>query len=139
VPEFSEARGTLARAVTVEGAARQQSGWYARYLWAYATGQLVIVPMAVLWHGTVAVLTYTLLVAALVAGISVYAARQRVVRRGFGRKHGTVIGTWAAAYGCAIALGTTVFAGDVAFAAAAAVGCALPPAVGAWLEDRQSA
>ncbi|MGW3627218.1 hypothetical protein [Streptomyces sp. NPDC000880] len=64
---------------------------------------------------------------------------QRVVRRGFGVKHGSVIGAWAVAYGVTIALSVSAFENSVAFVVAGALGCALPPAVGAWQETRRSA
>lgn len=83
--ETAKAVGALGRAAGVERAARQRSGWYARYLWAFAAGQLVLVPIAVLWRGPVSAVVFSVANGLLVAGLSVYAARQRVMRRGPGR------------------------------------------------------
>ncbi|MDH6124980.1 hypothetical protein [Kitasatospora sp. GP82] len=136
--EFTDTVGPLGLAAGLERAARTRSGWYARYLWAFAAWQLVLVPVAVLWHGFAAAMVYGPGNAILVTGLSVYAGRQRVVRRGFGVRHGVIVGSWAVVYVLAITLGTTVFADSPVFAAVAASVCALPPAVGALLELRRS-
>ncbi|MEY2227246.1 MULTISPECIES: hypothetical protein [Streptomyces] len=134
--ETAKAVGALGRAAGLERAARQRSGWYARYLWAFAAGQLVLVPIAVLWRGPVSGVVFALTNALLVTGLSAYAARQRVVRRGFGVKHGVLVGSWAVVFTLAITLGTSAFGRGVVFAVVAAAACALPPAVGAWTETR---
>ncbi|WP_404960698.1 hypothetical protein [Streptomyces sp. 147326] len=133
------AAGALGRAAGMEKAARARSGWYARYLWAFAAGQLVLVPVAVLGRGPVAVTVMGVINVLLVSGLSVYAARQRVVRRGFGVKHGVLIGSWATVFALMVLLGTTVFGRSVPFAAGAALACALPLALGAWTEMRGAA
>ncbi|MFJ7586220.1 hypothetical protein ACIQZO_02220 [Streptomyces sp. NPDC097617] len=137
--ETAEAAGALGRAAGLEKAARRRSGWYARYLWAFAAGQLVLVPVAVLWRGPVSAVVFGVANALLVTGLSVYAARQRVVRRGFGVKHGVLVGSWAAVFALTITLGTSVFGRGAGFAAVAALACALPLAVGAWTETRGAA
>ncbi|WP_050514839.1 hypothetical protein [Streptomyces rimosus] len=104
----------------------------------YAAAQLVLVPTALLGHGPVAALLFALTNAGLVTALSVYAARQRIVRRGFGARHGVLIGTWTVLYGAAVILGRTAFVGSRVFAAVAAAVCALPLAVGAWRERRRS-
>ncbi|MFA7767283.1 hypothetical protein ACGFNX_17705 [Streptomyces sp. NPDC048723] len=134
--ESTKAVGALGRAAGLEQAARQRSGWYARYLWAFAAGQLVLVPIAVLWHGPLSGAVFAVTNALLVTGLSVYAARQRVVRRGFGVKHGVLVGSWAVVFALSITLGTAAFGHGVPFAAVAALACALPLAVGAWTETR---
>ncbi|MEF3117349.1 hypothetical protein [Streptomyces chrestomyceticus] len=134
----SDHMGDLERAAAMERAARARSGWYARYLWIFAAGQSVLVPMALLWHGLAAALTFTLVMTALVTGISLYAARQRIVRRGFGVRHGVLIGLWAAVYSASILFGQLVLVDSPAFAAVAASACALPLVVGAVLERRRS-
>ncbi|MFJ1867320.1 hypothetical protein ACIOD1_22145 [Streptomyces sp. NPDC088097] len=136
--DYAGAKEALARSAGLEHTARARSGWYARYLWVFAAGQLVLVPLALLWHGPAQAIAFAVLNAALVGGLSVYAARQRVVRRGFGLKHGLVIGTWGALFGVGVGLGTTVFADRTGFAVAAAVACALPPAIGALSETRRA-
>lgn len=136
--EFTDARVALARAADVEHAAQVRSGWYARYLWAFAAWQLVLVPVSVLWHGFAPSLVYGPANGLLVAGLSMYAARQRVVRRGLGVRHGVVMGAWATLFMPAVILGNTVFADSPVFAAVAAPVCALPFAAGAWLETQRS-
>ncbi|MER5732286.1 hypothetical protein ABT084_28795 [Streptomyces sp. NPDC002138] len=137
--ESADARGRLGRAAEIEAAARTGSGWYARYLWSYAAGQLVLVPMTVLWQGVTSAVISGLANALLVTGLSVYATHQRVVRRGFGVRHGVIIGTWAVLFTLTVSLGVAAFGASPAFAAAAAAACALPLAAGAVLETRRSA
>ncbi|WKD35171.1 hypothetical protein [Streptomyces xanthophaeus] len=137
--ESAKAVGALGRAAGLEQAARRRSGWYARYLWVFAAGQLVLVPIAVLWQGPVSGAVFAVTNGLLVTGLSVYAARQRVVRRGFGVKHGVLVGSWAVVFALSITLGTAAFGHGVPFAVAAALACALPLAVGAWTETRGAA
>ncbi|MEW1545979.1 hypothetical protein [Streptomyces tsukubensis] len=134
-----EAQAALGRAARVESAALRNSGWYTRYLWVFAAGQLALVPMSLLWQGITAALVFALSVFALVGGLSVYAARQRVVRRGFGALHGGVIGSWAALFAVSVGLGTSSFEDSVPFAVVAAVACALPPGLAAIAEGRRTA
>ncbi|WP_372411564.1 hypothetical protein [Streptomyces luteireticuli] len=130
-----DAAAALRGAARIENAARGSSHWYAVYLWIFAAWQLAFVPAVVLWHaGTAASGGAN---AALVSGLSVYAARQRVVPRGFARRHCTVIGTWAALYALTIVLSVTVLRDNVLFAAVAAPVCALPFAVAAVGERRR--
>ncbi|MFE7181854.1 hypothetical protein [Streptomyces erythrochromogenes] len=74
--------------------------------------------------------------AVVVAGLSLFATRQPVVPRGDAGTHLTVVGVWAAAYVLALVLGLTAFPDSLAFAATAAVVCALPAAVAARREVR---
>ncbi|MFE2549649.1 hypothetical protein ACFXGI_14030 [Streptomyces sp. NPDC059355] len=138
--EAAKAVGALGRAAGAEKAARRRSGWYARYLAAFAGAQLVLVPMAVLWvRGPVSAVVFGAANALLVTALSVYAARQRVVRRGFGAKHGVLVGSWAAVFALTVTVGTAVFGHGAPFAAVGALACALPLAVGAWTETRGAA
>ncbi|MEV6397456.1 hypothetical protein AB0M39_22235 [Streptomyces sp. NPDC051907] len=136
--EVSVAAGTLGRAAELEKAARAGSGWYARYLWVFAAGQLFLVPVAVLWHGLASAIVFGTANTLLVTGLSVYASRQRVVRRGFGVKHGMMVGSWAVVFALTILLGNAAFPDSPGFAALAALACALPLAIGALLETRRS-
>ncbi|MFB6582792.1 MULTISPECIES: hypothetical protein [unclassified Streptomyces] len=137
--ETEKAVGALGRAAGLERAARQRSGWYARYLWVFAAGQLVLVPMAVMWHGPVSAVVFAVTNGLLVTGLSVYAVRQRVMRRGFGVKHGMMMVAWTVAFCLTITVGTAAFGHGAPFAAVAALACALPAAVGAWTETRGAA
>ncbi|MER6997400.1 hypothetical protein [Streptomyces sp. NPDC000410] len=120
----------------IEAAARKRSGWYAVYLWTFAAWQLVLVPTVVLWHGPAGALVSTLANALLVVGLSVFATRQPVVPRGYTGKHLWMIGAWTVAYVLTLVLALTLFVDSVAFAAVAALVCALPAAVAAWREGR---
>ncbi|MFB7258363.1 hypothetical protein [Streptomyces nojiriensis] len=134
--DSAKAVGALGRAAGLERAARLRSGWYARYLWVFAAGQLVLVPMAVLWRGPVSAVVFGVTNALLVTGLSVYTVRQRVMRRGFGMKHGMMMASWTVVFALTITVGTAVFGHGAPFAAVGALACALPPAVGAWTEMR---
>jgi hypothetical protein len=136
--EFIDAGGALGRAARMESESRRRSGWYVRYLWVYAAGQLVLVPTALLWRSLAGALVFTTANLLLVGGLSVYAARQHVVTRRFGVRHGTILALWAAAFGLAVAVGLSVFRDSVAYALIAAVWCALPPALGALRERRRT-
>ncbi|MEU6890716.1 hypothetical protein ABZ934_02765 [Streptomyces sp. NPDC046557] len=127
----------LGRAAAAERAALRGSDWYARYLAVFGGSQLLVVPSALLWHGRVAAAVFTVAQVLLVGGLSVYAVRQRVVRRGFGVRHGLIIGTWGVFFAATLIVGLTVFPGSAAFAAVGAVACALPPTVGVRLELRR--
>ncbi|MEU9609665.1 hypothetical protein [Streptomyces sp. NPDC048057] len=134
-----DASDALVRAAGAEAAALRGSGWYARYLWVLAGGQVVLVPMALLWRGLLAALVFAVLNCALIGGLSAYAARQTVVRRGFGARHGGVIAGWATAFAVTVALGVSTFEGSVPFAVAGTLWCALPLAVVAIREGRRTA
>ncbi|MEU6880025.1 hypothetical protein [Streptomyces sp. NPDC046712] len=134
---YTDAAQALHRSRAMEDAVRRRSGWYRRYLLVFGATQLALVPTVLLWRSPLVVAVSMTLYALVVAGLSAYAARQRAVRRGFGLRHGLVIGTWGALYAAALVLGLNVWSGSVPFAVVAAVGCALPPAVGAWLETRR--
>ncbi|WP_405620516.1 hypothetical protein [Streptomyces sp. NBC_01508] len=136
--EHIDAVGALSRASSVEGAARRGTRWYARYLGVFAVGQLALVPMAVLWHGVTAAITFGITNVLLVGGLSLYAASRRVVSRHFGVLHGSLVGTWAVLFAVTVALSTGPFRDSVPFAAVAALICASPMAVGAWWEVRRS-
>ncbi|MFF1558471.1 hypothetical protein [Streptomyces sp. NPDC058279] len=129
--------GALGRAAAAERAALLGSDWYARYLAVFGGSQLLMVPSALLWHGPVAAAVFTVVQVLLVGGLSLYAARQRAVRRGFGVRHGVIIGSWGVCFAATLVIGLTVFPGSAAFAAVGAVACALPPAVGVRLELRR--
>lgn len=136
--DFVDAGGALGHAADVESEARRRSGWYARYLGVFAAGQLVLVPIALLWRGLLGALVFSLTNLVLIAGLSVYAARQRSVRRGFAARHGLVLGTWAVAFAVAIGWGISAFEGSVTYALVAAIWCAIPPAVAGWWERERS-
>ncbi|MER5931781.1 hypothetical protein [Streptomyces sp. NPDC002054] len=134
--EQVDAATVLKGMARIEATARVRSRWYVGYLWLFAVWQLVLVPAVLLWHGPTGTLVSTLTNALVVMGLSLFATRQPVVPRGYGGRHLRVIGAWAAAYVLSLALGFTVFMDSVAFAAVAALACALPAAAAAWREAR---
>ncbi|MFF3691485.1 hypothetical protein [Streptomyces sp. NPDC002187] len=134
--EQADAATALKGIARIEATARRRSGWYAGYLWLFAVWQLVLVPAVLLWHGPTGTLVSTLANALVVTGLSLFATRQPVVPHGYAGRHLRVIGAWAVAYVLTLALGVTVFVDSVAFAATAALVCALPASVAAWREAR---
>ncbi|MBZ9598888.1 hypothetical protein K7B06_27920 [Streptomyces erythrochromogenes] len=100
----------------------------------FAVWQLVLVPAVLLWRGPTGTLVGTLANALVVMGLSLFATRQPVVPHGYGRLHLKVIGAWTGAYLSTLALGLTLFADSVVFAAVAALACALPAVAAAWRE-----
>ncbi|MFD8977891.1 hypothetical protein [Streptomyces sp. NPDC059593] len=134
--EQVDAAAALKGVARIEATARGRSGWYAGYLWLFAVWQLVLVPAVLLWHGPTGTLVSTLANALVVMGLSLFATRQPVVPRGYGGRHLRVIGAWAVAYVLTLALGLTVFVDSLAFAAVAALACALPAAAAARREAR---
>ncbi|MFF5701357.1 hypothetical protein ACFY7H_02415 [Streptomyces sp. NPDC012794] len=136
--ERADAAAALKGMARIEATARGRSGWHTRYLWLFAAWQLVLVPAVLLWHGPRGTIVSTLANALVVVGLSVFAVRQPVVPRGYAGRHLRVIGAWAVTYALALALGLTAFVDSVAFAAAAALACALPAGFTAWREARSA-
>ncbi|MFE2249282.1 hypothetical protein [Streptomyces lavendulae] len=136
--ERADAIASLRGIARIEGAARGRSGWYAAYLWVFAGWQLFLVPVVLLWHGRTGTLVGTVGNVAVVMGLSLFATRQPVVPRGHGGRHLRVIGTWAVAYVTSLLLGYAVFRDSTAFAAVAALACALPAAAAARREARSA-
>lgn len=134
--EQAAAAAALKGIARIEAGARQRSRWLTGCLWAFAGWQLALVPTVLLWHGRTGMLVSTLANAVVVAALSAFAVRQPVTPRGHARRYLGAIGAWAAAYALSLALGLTAFTDSTAFAAAAALMCALPPAVAAWREGR---
>ncbi|WP_327134478.1 hypothetical protein OG311_31805 [Streptomyces sp. NBC_01343] len=134
--EQVDAAASLQGIGRIEGIVRGQSGWYVGYLWLFAAWQLVLVPAVLLWHGRTGAMVSTLANALVVMGLSLFATRQPVVPRGYGGRHLKVIGAWAVAYVLSLVLGYTVFPDSVAFAAVAALACALPAAATAGQKGR---
>ncbi|WP_405676342.1 hypothetical protein OG239_41595 [Streptomyces sp. NBC_00868] len=134
--EQAAAAAALKGTARIETTARVRSRWYVGYLWLFAVWQLVLVPAVLLWHGATGALVSALANALVVMGLSLFAVRQPVIPRGYGGLHLKVVGAWAAAYVLALVLGFTVFVSSVAFAAVAALVCALPASAAAWREAR---
>ncbi|MFJ8212793.1 hypothetical protein [Streptomyces sp. NPDC096033] len=134
--ERAAAAASLKGVARIEAGARRQGRRHNGYLWAFAGWQLALVPAALLWHGRTGALVCGLSSALVVTVLSVFAMRRPVVPRGYARRHLTAIGVWAGCYMAVLAVGLAVFPDSAGFAAAAALGCALPPAVAAWRGTR---
>ncbi|WP_433548717.1 hypothetical protein ACQPZG_29460 [Streptomyces sp. CA-294286] len=137
--EHANAVTALRRAEKLESASWRGSNWYVRFLLLYGAAQLVMAPALVLGQGLVGTASAVGVNTVVIAALSVYMARQRTLRRGFGVLHGAVVGSWGAAFGLTAGLGTTVFRGSPSFAVVATLACALPFAVAAWFEIRRLA
>ncbi|MEU9125773.1 hypothetical protein AB0C96_39180 [Streptomyces sp. NPDC048506] len=134
--EQVDAAAALKGIARIEATARVRSRWYVGYLWLFAVWQLVLVPAVLLWHGRTGALVSGLANALVLLGLSLFAMRQPVVPHGYGGRNLRVIGAWAVAYVLALVLGLAFFVDSVAFAAMAALVCALPGAAAAWREAR---
>ncbi|MGE7389055.1 hypothetical protein ACQKM2_26650 [Streptomyces sp. NPDC004126] len=134
--EQTAAAAALKGIARIEADARQRSRRLTGCLWAFAGWQLLLVPTVLLWHGRTGTLVATAANAVVVVALSAFATRQPVVPRGHARRYLGAIGAWAATYVLALVLGLTVFADSTAYAAGAALLCALPPAAAAWREGR---
>ncbi|MFF4606986.1 hypothetical protein ACFY12_30170 [Streptomyces sp. NPDC001339] len=133
----SDAAAALARAQELSSKVRDSSRWYVWYqvIYGCASGLLVLA-IGLLDHpyGVAIGITCWCLV---IGGLSVYAARQRVSRRGFGRWHGGLIGTWALLYNAVLIPGCIWFPGVAAWWVPGALVVALPGLIGAYLEARR--
>ncbi|MFF2813493.1 hypothetical protein ACFVT2_41300 [Streptomyces sp. NPDC058000] len=133
----SDAAAALAQAEALGARVRKSTKWYVRYqvLYGCAAGLLVLlIGLVKAPYGTV---IGGVLWAAVVSGLSVYAARQRVARRGFGVRHGILIGTWGLLYAAVLVPGVMFFQGVAAWWVPGAVVVALPGLIGGYLEARQ--
>lgn len=133
--EPMDAHAALAHAHALQERVRRRSRWYARYLWLFGAGSFVTT-LLLAFDTSVRVVSMGLW-GVLVIGLSLYAARQPVARRGFGVRHGVIIGIWAAVYSTVVVIGVTTFDGDLRWWAPGAVAAALPALIGACLEGRR--
>lgn len=129
---------SLARARQLDSAVRGGSRWFVRYQLIYAAAAGVAVAGIGLVGGNVAaIMTITGLWLATMAALIIYAARQPVFRRGFGRRHSFMIFTWAVLYQAVLFVGMFRFKDNPAWWLAGAVVVALPGLIGAYLESRR--
>ena len=135
--EPADAANTLARAERLRRTVNARSRWYVRYQLIYAAAVLVTMPVLGLVGGPAGVAIAMTIWCAAIGGLSVWAARQPVSRRGFGPRHGAIIGAWAAIYVAVLIPGSTAFAGEPAWWLPGTVLAAVPSLAGAWLEARR--
>ncbi|MFE1765066.1 hypothetical protein ACWDBF_33765 [Streptomyces angustmyceticus] len=131
------AAAALDRMQRLSSTVRDGARWYVRYQLVYGCASAVLVLSIGLLDRPYGVTIGIGLWCVAIAGLSVYAARQRVARRGFGRRHGIMIALWGLLYGVVLAPGTMWFPGNLAWWVPGALVVALPGLIGAYLEARR--
>ncbi|GAB7031778.1 hypothetical protein AB0G35_18735 [Streptomyces sp. NPDC021749] len=131
------ATAALARAQELSSTVRASTKWYVRYQVIYGCGAGMMVLALGLLGQPYGTAVGSVFWCATVGGLSVYAARQRVARRGFGRWHAGLITAWALLYAAVLAPGLIWFQGVTAWWVAGAVLVALPGLIGGYAEARR--
>ncbi|MEU2790534.1 hypothetical protein [Streptomyces sp. NPDC007100] len=132
----AQAKEALALAAKLNIAVRRGSRWCVRYFASYAAVSCAFTFIVGMSGSGPAFAVATAAWVLFVAGISIWAARQQVHRKGFGRRQSIVIAAWGAVYVTAISVGTSQFPGNAAWWGPAALATAIPPAIGAIRENR---
>lgn len=131
------AGAALARARELDASVRSGARWYVRYQFVYGiAAALTVLAVGLLRHPW-GVAVATAFWAGIVAGLSVYAARQPVVQQGFGRRHLRLVLVWALLYVTVLVPGVCWFEGVAAWWVPGAVVVALPGLIGGYLEARR--
>lgn len=105
--------------------------WKARYLAGFGVAIGLLFPVIGLAPPPVGVPFFTVAWVLVVTVMVRYGTRQRVTRRGQGRRMGITFATWAAVYGGALVAGELAFMGNPAYWIPMAVVVAAPFLVGA--------
>ncbi|UZJ30123.1 hypothetical protein [Streptomyces endophytica] len=132
-----DAAAALARAQELGSTVRASTKWSVRYQVIFGCGSGVMVLALGLLGQPYGVALSSILWCATVGGLSVYAARQRVARRGFGRWHAGLIIAWGLLYNAVQVPGFIWFQGVTAWWVAGAVLVALPGLIGGYAEARR--
>ncbi|WP_406478783.1 hypothetical protein [Streptomyces platensis] len=132
-----DAAAALARVQELDSTVRRGSKWYVRYQVIYGCAAAVMVLCIGLLPSPHGVAIGIGGWSATVAGLSVYAVRQRVSRRGFGRRHVGLIMVWALLYLAVLFPGVTWHQGAASWWVPGAVVVALPGLIGGYLEARR--
>ncbi|MEU7179147.1 hypothetical protein ACWIG3_32600 [Streptomyces celluloflavus] len=132
-----DASDALARARELGSSVRGSGRWYVRYQVIFGCAAALCVLAIGLLHHPYGVALGTGFWVVVIAGLSVYSARQRVVGRGFALRHGGLIATWGVLNGAVLAGGVTWFPGVAAWWVPGAVAVALPGLVGGFLAARR--
>ncbi|MFE0377672.1 hypothetical protein ACFW1M_19270 [Streptomyces inhibens] len=132
-----DAAAALARAQELSSTVRAGAKWYVRYQVVYGCAAAVVVLAIGLLSRPYGVAIGVGFWGLVVAGLSVYSARQRVARRGFGRWHASMIIAWGLLYAAVLVPGSIWFPGVVAWWVPGAVVVALPGLIGGYLEARR--
>ncbi|MGG7572131.1 hypothetical protein [Streptomyces sirii] len=132
-----DAAAALARAQELRSTVKDGTKWYVRYQVIYGCASaLLVLAIGLLGrpHGVALGIGFW---CAVVVGLSVYAARQRVARLGFGRRHSGMIIAWALLYGAVLVPGMIWFQDAAAWWVSGALVVALPGLIGGYLEARR--
>ncbi|MFE7302471.1 hypothetical protein [Streptomyces sp. NPDC057579] len=132
-----DAAAALAQAEALGSTVRKSTKWYVRYQVLYGCAAGLFVLLIGLVKAPYGPVIGGVLWVAAISGLSVYAARQRVARRGFGVRHGILIGAWGVLYAAVLVPGDIFFRGAPAWWVPGAVVVALPGLIGGYLEARQ--
>ncbi|MFD8330529.1 hypothetical protein ACF082_18460 [Streptomyces lydicus] len=132
-----DAAAALARAQELSSTVREGAKWYVRYQVIYGCAAAVVVLAIGLLGHPYGVAIGVGFWGVVVAGLSVYSARQHVARRGFGRWHAGMIFAWALLYAAVLVPGTIWFQGAVAWWLPGALVVALPGLIGGYMEARR--
>ncbi|AWN28826.1 hypothetical protein RB199_35210 [Streptomyces libani] len=132
-----DAAAALARAKELGSTVRNGTKWYVRYQVIYGCAAAVMVLSVGLLAPPYGVAIGTGIWVATIVALSVYAARQRVARRGFGRRHAGLITVWALLFLAVLIPGTLWHQGAASWWVPGAVVVALPGLIGGYLEARR--
>ncbi|MER7988210.1 hypothetical protein ABTY53_21885 [Streptomyces noursei] len=132
-----DAAAALARAKVLETTVRNGTRWAARYQVLYGCAAGLMVLSIGLLKAPYGVAIGSAFWVAAIAGLSIYAARQRVARQGYAARRGVLIGVWGVLYAAVLVPGLLVFQGVAAWWVAGAVAVALPGLIGGYLEARR--
>ncbi|MFE1176999.1 hypothetical protein [Streptomyces sp. NPDC058773] len=132
-----DAAAALARAQELGSTVRKGTKWYVRYQVIYGCAAAFMVLATGLLPTPHGVAIGTGVWVAAIVGLSVFAARQRVARRGFGRWHAVLITVWTALSIAVLLPGSLWYQGAVWWWVPGAVVVALPGLIGGYLEARR--
>ncbi|MFG2531517.1 hypothetical protein [Streptomyces sp. NPDC048516] len=132
-----EAAAALDRAQKLSSKVRKGTRWYVWYYLIFGCATAIQVLFTGLLARPHGVAIGGGLWCATIVGLSLYVARQRVARRGFGWRLGVVIASWGLLYSAVLVPGLTWFQGDPAWWGPGALVVALPGLMSAYLEARR--
>jgi hypothetical protein len=124
-PTRTEVKAALADAHTASTALAARGNWLRTYLLTFAAGSVALVLLIGLDGQRGATIATTLWLL-LVASMSWWGARQRVILRGHKRRSFLAFGGWGVLYGTTLLVGEYLFADQPAFWVPAAVITAIP-------------
>ncbi|MEV6566519.1 hypothetical protein [Streptomyces kronopolitis] len=132
-----DAVAALARAQELRSTVRDGTRWYAWYQVIYGSATAFTLLSTGLITRPYGVAIGCGVWIAVIVGLSVYAARQRVTRWGFQRRQACLVTAWGLLYGGVLTVGLIRFPGVVAWWVPGALLVALPGLIGGYLEARR--